>query len=183
MVEMPLTEQQACRLLRVTPATLKVYVAMQRLTVTRKRSIRGSVVSYDEKEVKALRRELEADEEFIRKQYVAPKPSAKTVEAEIVEPEAGYHGRSSGAASSIPAEAPVIERLIRLLERLTPTGHPAVAIQSKLVLTLAEAAAYSGLSEPKLNEAIRTGELKARKDLGRGYRIKRLDVETYVKSL
>jgi excisionase family DNA binding protein len=58
-----------------------------------------------------------------------------------------------------------------------------VAIERKLLLTLPEAAAYSGLSEAKLNQAVRTGKLKARKDLGKGYRIKRSDVEAFVKSI
>jgi len=48
---------------------------------------------------------------------------------------------------------------------------------------MAEAAAYSGVSEIKLNAAIRAGHLGARKDLGRGQRIKRMDLEKYIRSL
>ena len=180
---MPLTEEQVCRLLHLTPATLSFYVAKLRLSVTRKRTIRGLVVTYDENEVRELKREIHADHEFVRQHYAATRSSAKTVEAEIVEPEAGYHGHNNGANSSIPTSAPVIERLLTLLEGLTPRGDLRVAIERKLILTLAEAAAYSGLSEARLTEAIRSDELKARKDLGRGYRIKRLDLEAYVKSL
>jgi excisionase family DNA binding protein len=58
-----------------------------------------------------------------------------------------------------------------------------VPIEKKLLLTLPEAAGYSGLSEAKLNDAIRAGKLSARKNLGKGYRIKRSDLESYVKSL
>ncbi len=56
-------------------------------------------------------------------------------------------------------------------------------IERKLLLTLPEAAAYSGLSEVKLNQAVRTGRLTDRKDLGKGYRLKRSEVEALVKSI
>jgi excisionase family DNA binding protein len=177
-----LNEQQACKLLQVTAATLNLYVAKGRLNVTRTRTIRGRVVSYSRAEVEALRRELQEEEEYINKRYGRAKSSSKTVEAELIDVE-GDSIRAQGTASFVPASAPVIERLILLLERLTPGDHPAVAIEKKLLLTLGEAAAYSGLSEVKLNEAVRAGKLNARKDLGKGYRIKRSDIERYINSL
>jgi excisionase family DNA binding protein len=179
---MHLTEQQACRLLQVTPATLSVYVATRRLNVTRKRTIRGLVVSYDQREVEALSRELHEDQEYIRTRFGQGKSSRHTVEAELVD----FESDSTDAQetnSFVPTSAPVIERLLILLEGLTPSGRPTVALEKKLLLTIGEAAAYSGLSEVKLNKAIRAGELSARKDLGKGHRIKRSDIERYVKSL
>jgi excisionase family DNA binding protein len=179
---MPLTEQQACKLLQVTPETLKVYVANRRLCATRIRTMRGLVVSYDETEVEALKRELQENEEYFREQFEQSKSSSKSVEAEPVDVETDS-ADAKRTNSSVPASAPVIERLLLLLEGLTPSDHPKVAIEKKLLLTLAEAAAYSGLSEGKLNEAIRAGKLTARKDLGRGHRIKRSDIERYIESL
>lgn len=182
MTEMAITEQQACRLLQVTPITLNMYVATRRLSVTRKRTIRGLVVSYDETEVKALKKELQDDEEFVRRQYVHGYSSSKTAEAEFVDVETDPPF-GNGTNSSVSASAPLIERLLLLLEGLTPSDHPKVAIEKKLMLTLAEAAAYSGLSEARLGEAIRAEKLKARKDLGKGYRIKRADIEAFISSI
>jgi len=179
---MHLTEQQVCTLLQATPATLSLYVATRRLNVTRKRTLRGLVASYDQREVEALRKELHEDQEFIQKRFGNGKSSSKTVEAEIVDFEFDSTD-AKGMNSFVPTSAPVIERLLTLLEGLTPSGYPTVAIEKKLLLTLSEAAAFSGLSEAKLNQAIRAGELTARKDLGRGHRIKRSDIERYVKSL
>jgi excisionase family DNA binding protein len=93
------------------------------------------------------------------------------------------NGNGNGTNSSIPASAPVIERLVSLLEGLTPGDKPRVPIERKLLLTLPEASAYSGVSEIRLNAAIRAGHLGARKDLGRGQRIKRTDLEEYIRSL
>ena len=179
---MSLTEQQACKLLDVTPATLNMYVATHRLDVTRKRTIRGVVVSYDMAEVEALKREIQKDEEHVRTRYDRARASYDSFEPVLVENENGS-AKHNGRDSFVPASAPVLERLLLLLEALTPSEHPRVAIERKLLLTLSEAAAYSGLSEVKLNQAIRSGKLKARKDLGKGYRLKRSDVEAFVKSI
>jgi excisionase family DNA binding protein len=179
---MSLTEQQACKLLEVTPATLNMYVATNRLSVTRKRTIRGVVVSYARAEVEALKKELQEDDEHFRTHYERARASYDTFEPELVENENGS-AKHNGRYSFVPASAPVLDRLILLLEALTPNGHPRVAIERKLLLTLPEAAAYSGLSEVRLNQAVRTGKLKARRDLGKGYRIKRSDIEAFVKSI
>jgi excisionase family DNA binding protein len=179
---MSLTEQQACRILEVTPATLKMFVATHRLGVTRKRTIRGVLVSYATAEVAALKREIQKDEEHFRTHYERERASSDSFEPELVENENGA-AKHNGRNSFVPASTPVLERLLLLLEALTPSEHPKVAIERKLLLTLPEAAAYSGLSEVKLNQAVRSGKLKARKDLGKGYRIKRSDIEAFVKSL
>ena len=179
---MSLTEQQACKLLEVAPATLNMFVATHRLGVTRKRTIRGVVVSYERAEVEALKREIQKDEEHFRTHYERAHASSATFEPELVDNENGS-AKHNGRNSFVPASAPVLDRLLVLLEALTPSEHPRVAIERKLLLTLPEAAAYSGLSEAKLNEAIRAGKLSARKNLGKGHRLKRSDVEAFVKSI
>jgi excisionase family DNA binding protein len=179
---MQLSERQACELLAVTPATLNLYVAKGRLSATRTRKLRGWLVSYSRTEVEALKRELKEEEAYIHTQFGRGKSSSRMVEADVVDVEVDSPG-DQGARSSVPASAPVIERLILLLERLTPNGQPKVPIEKKLLLTLGETAAYSGLSDVKLIEAIRAGKLEARKDLGKGYRIKRSDIEKYITSL
>jgi len=177
---MSISEQQACKLLEVTPSTLNVYVATRRLNVTRKRTIRGLVVSYDEREVRALKHQLLEDQEYIRQRFGPGKPPSKSVEAEFIGVESPD---GNDTKWTIPPSADVIERLILLLEGLTPSSDPKVPVEKKLLLSLPEAVAYSGLSEGKLYEAIRAGELTTRKDLGRGHRIKRSDIERYVGSL
>jgi excisionase family DNA binding protein len=56
------------------------------------------------------------------------------------------------------------------------------AIAVKLLLTLPECQALTGLSRGVLRAAIDTGDLKA-KQIGRAYRVKRGDLESYVKKL
>jgi len=62
------------------------------------------------------------------------------------------------------------------IDRLT------VPIHHKLTLSLAEASALSGISRSRLRAAILDGTLTAQ-IIGRGYRVKRTDLEDYVDSL
>lgn len=64
----------------------------------------------------------------------------------------------------------------------TQGQHPAVGIADKLLLTLAEAQALTGLSRAVLRDAIETGTLTGKK-IGRAFRVKREDLEAFVKAL
>ena len=97
---------------------------------------------------------------------------------------------SCGEQALVPAApAPsVLERLATALEALRPGAQalaPKVSIADaahKLMLSLSEAAALTGLSRNHLRQVIKGGDLKSRK-IGRGWRIKRADLEAYVKKL
>lgn len=87
-----------------------------------------------------------------------------------------------------PAQLPEIgERLIAALESLLrarqATEEVAIsAIAQKLMLNLHEASLLSNLSRGHIREAIRGGRLKA-KIIGRGWRIKRADLDIYIRAL
>jgi len=74
--------------------------------------------------------------------------------------------------------------LITALEGLqTPTaGISPVPVADKLTLSLVEAAQLSGLSRNHLRQAIEDKKLRAR-IIGRGWRVKRDDLDAYVKKL
>jgi excisionase family DNA binding protein len=66
-----------------------------------------------------------------------------------------------------------------------PSPAPTVSIADiahKIMLTLPEAAALAGLSRTHLQRAVRKGALKAKKP-GRGWRIKRADLDAYINEL
>jgi excisionase family DNA binding protein len=65
-------------------------------------------------------------------------------------------------------------------ERRTATSISDIA--HKIILTLAEAAALTNLSRNHLRQAIEEKKLKAR-IIGRGWRVKRDDLDAYVKKL
>jgi excisionase family DNA binding protein len=57
-----------------------------------------------------------------------------------------------------------------------------IAVADKLLFTLSEAQGMTGLSRETLRDAIDNKKLKA-KIIGRGWRVKRADLEAYVKRL
>jgi excisionase family DNA binding protein len=84
--------------------------------------------------------------------------------------------------------APLGERLISVLEGLqsrAPAGRPVPSISDiaqKIMLTLPEAALLTSLSRNHLRQAIEEKKLKAR-IIGRGWRVKREDLDAYVRKL
>jgi excisionase family DNA binding protein len=74
--------------------------------------------------------------------------------------------------------------LIQLLERANrlDKSTPAVAIENKPLLKLEEASSLTGLSRQILRNAIEEKKLKA-KIIGRGWRIKKSDLEAYIQNL
>lgn len=76
----------------------------------------------------------------------------------------------------------LIEELHSINQALKPNGHPIVSLADKLTLSLTEASALSGLSRSFLIGAIHENKLKAAKR-GRGWNIKRTDLDIYVKKL
>jgi excisionase family DNA binding protein len=94
----------------------------------------------------------------------------------------GLSRRSPGGASVEDLVQSVQAALLRVeaLPRLTVMQ---IRTTEKLTLTLAEAAELSGLSRGFLREAIAKKKLKGIRGAGRGFRIKRSDLETFVRGL
>jgi excisionase family DNA binding protein len=61
-------------------------------------------------------------------------------------------------------------------------GKPQALLGEKLTLSLDEAAELAGLSRGHLRAAVGDGSLQAKK-IGRGWRVKRADLENYVEKL
>jgi excisionase family DNA binding protein len=62
------------------------------------------------------------------------------------------------------------------------TAFEALSVGNKLLLNLTEVRMLTGLSGQHLREAIHVGTLKGR-IIGRGYKVKRADLEAYVRKL
>jgi excisionase family DNA binding protein len=121
----------------------------------------GKQADYDEKAIEQLKSELETPDHAI----------------------APLHSRETGLVT--PQDR---ERFIAALEALskgpeqTRTGLVAATVGEKVMLTLADASALSSLSTDYLRKAIRAGKLKG-KIIGKGFKIKRSDLDAYVRKL
>ncbi len=81
---------------------------------------------------------------------------------------------TGGAASGMATGAALIEAFAQM--------SAPVRVSEKFTLSLIEAAQLSGLSRGHLRQAIEEKKLKAR-IIGRGWRVKREDLEAYIKKL
>ncbi|BAC90245.1 helix-turn-helix domain-containing protein [Gloeobacter violaceus] len=101
-----------------------------------------------------------------------------------VSPTAAPTGSDTALAPlASPGEALV--GLVGLLDQLgyrRKTERPAAALGEKILLTLGEAQALTGLSRDQLKRAIAAGELRAGK-IGRAWRVRRSDLADYIAKL
>ncbi len=157
-----MNKTEAAQFLGVSPRTLQRLSQQGKIGVAYKNSKTGAEADYDEEE---LRRYLEQQSSIIYK------PATQAPQ-------------TSQALATIQPEALALrdERLITALEALQPTKKPTVPVESKLTLSILEAAALAGLSRAHLLKAIKAKKLKAQK-LGRGWRCKREDLNNYVQKL
>ncbi len=155
-------KKQVAAALSITKRQVETYASQGRLgEVTYIRGRTGRQAVYDELEVERLKRELEAPDRPM-----------------------GMMPRSDAAGLIAPADR---ERFITAIEALTRGANRrgvgfGAYISEKIVLTLKDAVALTSLSETSLRKAIKAGNLKAR-IVGRGYKIKRSDLNDFAAKL
>lgn len=134
---------------------------------------------FDEGELERLKKELDG---LLPEQW----PGVNSLVPQ--QPEATSLVSKQVGEEMVPAQLPEIgERIIAALQSLLQSRQDSeeisvTAIAQKLMLSLSEASLLSNLSRTHLREAIRRGKLKA-KIIGRGWRIKRADLDIYVRAL
>jgi excisionase family DNA binding protein len=134
--------------------------------------MKSADADFNEGELLRLKEELN---DFLPQTWPSVTPSAATPETGALTP-----AQLSDLGERLIAALEALQRPLQL-----PPAKPVVSIADlahKLMLTLAEAAALSNLSRNHLRQAIKTGTLKAQK-IGRGWRIKRADLDAYVAAL
>ncbi len=151
--------------LSITKRQVETYASQGRLgEVTYIRGRTGRQAVYHTSEVARLKLELESPD----RPLMMPRRDA------------------AGAGSGLIAPADR-ERFIAALEALAKGanrrgGGFGASISEKIILTLNDAVALTSLSKLTLREAIKAGKLKAR-IIGRGYKIKRSDLDAFAAEL
>jgi excisionase family DNA binding protein len=103
-------------------------------------------------------------------------------DAEIIKPSVATTGDTALARSDATTGDTALAR--NVIETIFNLGlqKPTVAIADKPLLKLDEAAALTGLSRQLLRQSIESGKLKG-KIIGRGFRVKRDDLDEFIKKL
>jgi excisionase family DNA binding protein len=171
-------KKQAAEFLGVSTRAIERYAAKGKSNVTYTKNKTGqSLAEFNDTDLERLKDELQQ----------APYPKRPAVESKATDM---HDTPDNGNGHSTQALMP--RNLVDFAELLSigvgkqiiaaQSDHQPVPISDKLTLSLSEASHLSGLSRGFLSMAIHTKKLKAAKR-GRGWNIKRADLDVYVKKL
>jgi len=164
-----ITKEEAAEILGAKNVrTVERYAAKGRLSVTYEKGTTRDVPMYDEAQVRALAEQSKAPTTPVRPSIEPPRANGSMAMATR-----GDNGDTR--LSQAVAFLAEMEKARRVEPSITDLAH-------KLTLSLNEASQLSGLSRGHLREAIESKKLKAR-IIGRGWRVKRADLDSYVKKL
>jgi excisionase family DNA binding protein len=160
-----MNKKEAAEYLGISARQVENYAKKNELSVRYERGKTGDVAVYDNDELRRLKAKLDNQR--------TPRPSIVT--------ETGESHEIVRASDSRLSDVPKIFELIKVLSD-NKKADTIVAISHKPLLKLDEAARLTGLSRDILRTAIDTKELTA-KLIGRAFRIKRADLDEYIKNL
>jgi excisionase family DNA binding protein len=157
-----MNKEDAATSLGISVRSLQRLVQSGKISVTYKRGESGKQEAiFNPEEVENYKRERDAE---------TVKPALATTNDTAL-------ARSGATTNDTALARNVIEAIFNSVGQ-----KPAVAIADKPLLKLDEAAALTGLSRDILRKAIDTKELKG-KLIGKAYRVKRDDLDKYIKNL
>jgi len=169
-----MNKQEAAEFLGVSVRALERYMQQGRVGGRYEKGKTRPTLVFDKAELEAFKAEID------QKLY---KP---VVESSNPDNPATSETALARLSENVPAESNLagVERLAAVLEAILErqSQHISAPAHHKLLLTLPEAQALTGLSRTILREAIYEGTLKAQ-IIGRAWRVKRTDLESYVEKL
>lgn len=165
-------KKEAADYLGVSTRAIERYTSQGKLSVKYEKGKTRPIAIYEPNELKKLKDELETPS------YQPEVVTATNTDNSEITPV----GISQSIEKLVFPILDVLKKLNDKLAYLEPSAKPLVPVEEKLLLTLKEVQALTGLSEKILREAIKSGELKA-KIMGKSWRIKRFDLENYIDSL
>jgi excisionase family DNA binding protein len=178
-----MNKTEAANFLNIGVRSLERHTSDGRIAAHKVKGKTGPALDYEAEELARFKAELEAP---------PPVPQAPPQNALARLPGA-HRGTSTGMrpASGLKAiSGPFVTGMDKagaaqfaaVLDAIEAQRKPRAALSEKLLLTLAEAQELTGLSRQVLRGAMDAGQLPARR-MGRSWRIKKAELEGYVKKL
>jgi excisionase family DNA binding protein len=157
-------KEAAAKILGVSTRTLQRYTTQNKISVIYRHGKTGAEANYDEEE---LQRFKQQQNNSTYQPAQAPSNEGQSLALAPIQ-------REGAALAGVAAAAAILEHL--------QPSKPRVPVESKPLLKLEEASILTGLSRQILREAIEAQSLKA-KIIGRAWRIKREDLDQFLKKL
>ena len=170
-----MNKKEAAEYLGVSTRAIERYTQKGKLGVKYSGGKTRPIAIYDQEELDRLKEELETT---IHKPVIE---SAPTTPTNLTVRDVGLSGLVEKIITPLSSQLASLTEAIQSFKTLPPT-RPTVPIENKLLLTLREVQALTGLSRETLREAIQFNQLKA-KIVGKAWRVKRSDLEDYIENL
>jgi hypothetical protein len=162
-----MNKKETSEILGVSIRLVEKYAAEGRLgEITYIRGKTGKQAEYNQDSVEKLKAVLESPDTAL----ATNSPDARLFVAQLVE----------ALASREQAHVEAIRGL--LSGSSEETRSASVRVSEKILLTIADCRALTGLSQANLRDAIHSGKLAGRK-IGRGYKVKRVDLLRFIDDL
>jgi excisionase family DNA binding protein len=172
-----MNKQAAAEFLGVSVRAVERYTQQGKLSVHYQPGKTRPVAVYREEELERLRAEIAANLYHQRPAVEKGNPANPEQAGDVGEVTA--LARMDGSRDTL---ALIVREVASATVGAMRAELSSVPLADKLTLSLVEAAQFSGLSRGHLRDAIEAKKLKAR-IIGRGWRVKRDDLEMYVKKL
>ena len=167
-----MNKKEAANYLGVSTRAIERYTKQGKLSVKYEKGKTRPIAIYDQEELEKLKEELSSPV------YQPSVVTTTNTDNNDITP--------VGISPSLEKLAfPILDLLRKLNDKLAylePSAKPLVPVEEKLLLTLKEVQALTGLSREILREAIDSGKLKAQ-IIGKSWRIKRFDLSDYIDNL
>jgi excisionase family DNA binding protein len=163
-----MNKQQAAEYLGVSTRAVERYTSKGKLLPSYEKGRTGLAPVYDRAQLDKVKEEMEAPRPVVRRDKPAQHDKRD--------------GNGGGALVLRQGRGTDLASFVKAIEEARLTARPIVAPENKLTLSLSEASALSGLSRAHLLDAIHGHKLKGQ-IIGRGWRIKRADLDAYVRKL
>ena len=177
---MELSKVEAAKFLGISTRALERYTKQGKIGVKYVKATRGKQARYHLSELEELKAELETE---------THKPTLEQTPTNLANPrQATVEVLSFIEKLAVPLSSHLtnLTKAVQNLQQQQPlsitSSRPFVPVEEKLLLTLPEVQALTGLSREILRDAIETEELPA-KIIGKAWQIKRGDLEDYIEEL
>ena len=167
-----MNKKEAAEYLSVSTRAIERYTQQGKISVKYEKGKTRPVAVYEQQELDRLKEELNAT---VHKPAVEISTNTDNIEL------AGI-GISGLVEKLVIPLSQQLKQLTEAVQNLERRRTPLVPVEEKLLLTLKEVQALTGLSREILREAIAANQLKA-KIVGKAWRIKRGDLEDYIEQL
>jgi excisionase family DNA binding protein len=171
----PMNKKEAAEYLGVSTRAIERYTQKGLISVKYEGGKTRPVAVYDSEELDKLKEELETTI------YKPAIESSSPTSTNLATSDVSLSGLVEKLFIPLSHQLALLTEAIKNLQTF-PTAPSAVKIENKLLLTLREVQALTGLSREILREAIEQGQLKAQ-IIGKAWRVKRQDLEEYIENL